>query len=69
MIVYGDDERLVWQKRIAQFRGAVRCACRRYSQGFESCHPGTMAERCLTSICFAVCSLSAPFLRPKVQSF
>lgn len=27
MIVYGDDERLVWQKRIAQFRGAVRCAC------------------------------------------
>lgn len=24
MIVYGDDERLLWQKRIAQFRGAVR---------------------------------------------
>jgi hypothetical protein len=24
MIVYGADERLLWQKRIAQFRGAVR---------------------------------------------
>ena len=23
MIVYGDDERLLWQKRLAQFRGAV----------------------------------------------
>ena len=25
MILYGDDERLTWQKRIAQFCGAVRC--------------------------------------------
>jgi len=31
MTVYGDDERFVWQKRIAQFRSAVRYINEHYS--------------------------------------